>query len=295
MNYRHAYHAGNFADVMKHAVLARAILRLTAKDAAFRVIDTHAGIGLYDLGSIHAEMTGEWKAGIGTLFDSTGPLEMPPDVADLLAPYLNAIAEANAKGTFSRYPGSPTIARSLLRRQDRLVLSELHPEDAARLAEEFRGDQNVKVHAIDGWLALKAFLPPKERRGLILIDPPFEARDEFMRLYRGLRDSFERFATGTYLAWYPIKDPRQIVEFHKAIAETGVRKVLRVELLLRPADDVDRLNGCGLLVFNPPWQLDSDLAVILPFLATRLGEAGRGSHRLDWLVDETGLVGDLST
>ena len=185
MNYRHAYHAGNFADVMKHSILARAILRLTAKAAAFRVIDTHAGIGLYDLGSIHAEMTGEWKAGIGQLFDATGPLAMPAAVASLLQPYLEAVAQVNAKGTFTRYPGSPTIARSLLRRQDRLVLSELHPADAAALADEFRGDQNVKVHALDGWLALKAFLPPKERRGLILIDPPFEARDEFMRLYRG--------------------------------------------------------------------------------------------------------------
>ena len=293
MNYRHAYHAGNFADVLKHAVLARAILRLTAKEAAFRVIDTHAGIGLYDLGSIHAEMTGEWKAGIGTLFDATGPLAIPLEVSELLRPFLEAVQQVNAKGTFTRYPGSPTIARSLLRRQDRLVLSELHPQDAGRLAEEFRGDQNVKVHALDGWLALKAFLPPKERRGLILIDPPFEARDEFMRLYRGLADAFARFSTGTYLAWYPIKDPRQILEFHKAIVETGVRKVLRVELLRRPPDDPEHLNGCGLLVFNPPWQLDADLAVILPFLSQRLGEDGRGSHRLDWLVDEAGQAGRL--
>src|SRR5690606_4824480 len=182
MNYRHAYHAGNFADVMKHAVLARIVEYLKRKDKAFRVIDTHAGTGMYDLSSEEAQKTGEWRGGIGTLLNA----QLPGDAAALLKPYLDAVRAANPDGAVTRYPGSPAIARHLLRRQDRLTAIELHPADAAALKRHFAGDFQTRVIELDGWLALGAHLPPKEKRGLVLVDPPFEERDEFGRIVEGL-------------------------------------------------------------------------------------------------------------
>lgn len=275
MNYRHAYHAGNFADVLKHVVLSLALVHLAKKPAPFRVIDTHAGIGLYDLEGEEAAKTGEWLGGIGRLIGpAAAPL--PADAAALLAPYLGAVAAANQGrtpgGGIRRYPGSPCVALALMRPDDRLVANELHPADAATLRQTLAHDRRAKVLGLDGWLALKAQLPPKERRGLILVDPPFEEAGELDRIATGLANARRRFDGGVYLLWYPIKDPKPVARFHQAIAAVARADTLVVELMIRAPVDSDRLNGCGLVVMNPPYTLEADLAVLLPLLAARLAD-----------------------
>ena len=274
MNYRHAYHAGNFADVLKHAVLSLVLTYMTRKAAPFRVIDTHAGIGMYDLASEAAEKTGEWKGGIGRLWGGpeAGAAPLPDAAAALLAPYLDAVRACNPDGELRRYPGSPCLALALMRVEDRLVANELHPEDAAWLGEALAGDRRAKVLGLDGWLALKAQLPPKERRGVILVDPPFEQPGELERIAQGLQSALRRFAGGVYLLWYPIKDPRLIARFQEAIGKIAPKESLAIDLLLREPSDIDRLNGSGLVVINPPYTLEADLALLLPVLAARLGD-----------------------
>ena len=287
MNYRHAYHAGNFADVIKHIVLSRVIAYMKQKSAPFRVIDTHAGCGRYDLQSEAAGKTGEWEAGIGRLV-GPAPAHLSPAAAALLEPYLAAVRDENGGGPLLRYPGSPRLARALIRPQDTLVVNELHPQDAASLRAQFRRDAQTKVLQLDGWVALKSLLPPKERRGVILIDPPFEAAGELDRIVDGLSEARKRFATGIYIVWYPIKDQRPLRGFHRRLQETGFEKILRADFLIRPPIDPDRLNGCGLAIVNPPYRMDADLGMMLSFLADRLataapGEAA-GSADLAWLV-----------
>jgi 23S rRNA (adenine2030-N6)-methyltransferase len=282
MNYRHAYHAGNFADVLKHATLALVIEYLKRKEAPLRVIDTHAGRGLYDLSSVEAKKTGEWRGGIGRLIGrEAAPL--PAQVARVLAPYLDIVRAENSPDgqEIATYPGSPLIAHRLLRPQDTLVASELHPEEVEQLEALFARRRAVKVLALDGWMALKSLLPPKERRGVVLIDPPFEEESELSRLAEGLAEGLKRFATGVYLAWYPIKDPKAIARFHSTLAELRETEILRVELMIRRASDPDRLNGCGLIVANPPYTLQGDLEAILPDLSRRLADGAGAGHRLD--------------
>jgi 23S rRNA (adenine2030-N6)-methyltransferase len=286
MNYRHVYHAGNFADVFKHIVLALTIERFKHKDTPFRVIDTHAGVGFYALNHGPAEKTGEWRAGIARLFGPDAD-PLPADAAAILAPYLDLIAAENAEspgGQVTRYPGSPLIARRLLRRGDQLVANELHPDDRARLADLFAKDRQVKVLGLDGWIATKSLLPPKERRGVVLIDPPFEEPGELIRITEGLGEAVRRFETGTYLLWYPIKDPKLITRFHRAIAETCPRDCLVAEIMLRTARHPEKLNGCGLAIVNPPWQLEDQLRIILPVLAERMGQGEGAGYRLERLV-----------
>ena len=284
MNYRHAYHAGNFADVLKHAVLARVLDYLGRKEAPFRVIDTHAGAGRYALTSLEAGKTGEWQNGIARLIGPEAK-PLPAGTADLLRPYLDAVRAENTSAGLDRYPGSPCLALRLMRAQDTLIANELHPEDSASLKAALGGDPRAKVMALDGWVALKALLPPKERRGVVLIDPPFEEPGELERIAAGLAQALQRFATGTYLAWYPIKDPQPIRRFHTGLARLGVPNMLRVELLIQRAEHADRLNGCGLVVVNPPYTLERELAVVLPELRRRLAATpGGGSYRLDWIA-----------
>lgn len=266
MNYRHAYHAGNFADVLKHLVLTLVVLHLKQKPTPFRVIDTHAGIGRYDLTGVEAGKTGEWRGGIGRLLEA--PLSAP--VASTLGPYLEIVKGENAGDTIATYPGSPLIARRLLRPQDTLVVNELHPDDHAQLQRLFARDEQVKVLHLDGWTALKSLLPPKERRGVVLVDPPFEEAGELQRLVTGLRDAHRRFATGTILLWYPIKGLRPVDTFHAAIAGLGLEKILVVELFIQAPDDPDRLNGTGLVIVNPPFTLADQLRSVLPELSHRL-------------------------
>ncbi len=296
MNYRHAYHAGNFADVLKHAVLALVIEHLKLKPAPFRVIDTHAGIGLYDLGGVEAGKTGEWEAGIGRILGrDLAPVAMPAAVAACLEPYLAVVRDLNAEraaasGTtpaLATYPGSPMLARRLLRKGDVLAVNELHEADRATLAALFDGDARTRVLGIDGWMAVKSLLPPRERRGVLLVDPPFEQPGELGRLERALADAVRRFATGSVILWYPIKSPAPIAAFHRQISSLGVPKLLAAELLIRAPSDPDRLNGTGLILLNPPFTLAGKLELLLPWLAKTFGQDKGASGR----VLDLGAVG----
>lgn len=282
MNYRHAYHAGNFADVVKHVVLTRLLDYLKQKDKAFRVIDTHAGIGRYDLSSVEAQKTGEWQGGIGRLIDAS----FAAPVTALLAPYLETVRSLNPEGGIQKYPGSPMIARHLLRKQDRLSAIELHPKDVAKLRTLFAGDFQTRVIELDGWLALGAHLPPKEKRGLVLIDPPFEEAGEFERLVDGLIRAHKRWPSGIYGLWYPIKDRKAIIAFRKALKQSGIPKLLDIEFEIRPASSQPSLDGSGLLVVNPPFTLEGELRTLMPALHRVLAVEKPAHWSLEWLAGE---------
>jgi 23S rRNA (adenine2030-N6)-methyltransferase len=282
MNYRHAYHAGNFADVFKHAVLARLLAYLKRKDKAFRVIDTHAGIGRYDLASPQAQKTGEWRGGIGRLIDAK--FEQP--VAALLSPYLDTVRALNPAGALQSYPGSPLIARHLLRKQDRLSLFEKHPQDARMLKGLFSGDIQCRVTELDGWLVLGAYVPPKEKRGLVLVDPPFEEGGEYDRLVAGLQKAHRRWPGGIYALWYPLKDRKAVAAFRRQLAGAGIADIIDVRLEIRAPSDKPRLDGCGMVIVNPPYTLESECAMMLPALAALLAEDGAPRWSLERLAAE---------
>jgi 23S rRNA (adenine2030-N6)-methyltransferase len=281
MNYRHEFHAGNFADVVKHAVLARIVSYLREKPAPFRVVDTHAGAGFYDLGGEKAARTGEWREGIGRLLRA----KLAPDVRDLLAPYLDAVAALNPDGRIRLYPGSPLLVRAWLRPGDRLIACELEPHAATALVENLKSSTRAKAVAIDGWVALSAYIPPKERRGLVLIDPPYEVPDEFSRLADALQKAHRKWPGGIYLVWYPIKDRVGPDALAKRLKAQGIAKILRAEMTLTKVPASDRLMGTGLIMVNPPWTLESELAVLLPALVRAMAP-DQGGFRLDWLARE---------
>ncbi len=268
--------------MFKHAVLCRILHYLRAKPAAFRVIDTHAGAGLYDLAGEEATRGGEWHSGIEKLLGA----KLPEAVAALLAPYLEVVGALNERGRLRVYPGSPALARAWLRPQDRLVVCELEPNASVALARNLRGDTRIKTLAIDGWTALNAYVPPKERRGLVLVDPPFEADNEFARLASGLAAAHRKWATGTYALWYPIKGRSEPDAFAKRLRRLALAKALRAEIFVAPLSDPTRLNGAGMIIVNPPWPLESELSALLPVLASVLRRQGDGGFRLDWLAGE---------
>lgn len=270
MNYRHAFHAGNFADVVKHALLCNLIDYLKRKEKPFRVYDTHAGRGLYDLGADEASRTGEHIDGITKLVAS--PVWNDP----LLASYRFAVEDVRADFGAAAYPGSPLIARRLLRRQDRLSAYELHPDDAGALAETFAGDPHVKTIELDGWLALGAHVPPKEKRGLVLIDPPFELTDEIERIVEALRRAHDRWPGGVYAVWYPIKRESQHRRFHELLRESGIPDIVAADFIREPFSAEERLIGSGLVVVNPPFTFRSDAAAIMRALVPVLGRGSRG-------------------
>lgn len=277
MNYRHAYHAGNFADVFKHAVLTLVLTYLALKPSAFRMIDTHAGEGLYDLSSVEAEKTAEWRRGIGSLVGA----EAAPDVQALLDPYLAIVAPLLA-GENSRYPGSPALAAALLRKQDRMIFCDAHPDVVRVLGSHMGRDKRVKIIEIDGFVGLGAFVPPVERRGLVLIDPPFEAKDEFARIVAGLDVALRKWPTGTYMIWFPIKDRAAVARFYQdmgdAIAKAGVRDALRLELWVDEVDPAQPLVANGLVIVNPPHVLEAQARLIMRHLAHVMGVAGKAGH-----------------
>jgi 23S rRNA (adenine2030-N6)-methyltransferase len=284
MNYRHIYHAGNFADVLKHVVLTRIIAYLKRKEAAFRVIDTHAGVGLYDLDNEEARKTGEWRGGIGKLLDAA----LTASAAALLEDYLAAVRAINPQGNIRYYPGSPSLTRRLLRRRDRLTAIEFHPEDAQSLKKVFAGDHQVRVIELDGWLALGAHLPPKEKRGLVLVDPPFEEEGEFARMVDGLKKAHRRWPSGIYTFWYPVKDRAAVEQFRGMLAESGIPKILDVELSIRAPSPEPRLDGCGMAIVNPPFVLHRELSEILPVLTRLLRTGEDATWSLDRLTAEAG-------
>ena len=282
MNYRHAFHAGGFADVIKHIVLVRILLYLQEKPAAFRVIDTHAGGGLYELTSDEARRGGEWLTGIARLMQA----RLSEATATLVKPYLDIIRAFNPERDLKAYPGSPLIARALLRPQDRLTACEIEPKARKRLVEGLRRDAQARVVDLDGWVALPAFVPPKERRGLVLIDPSYEQKDEFERLAEGFTQAFEKWPTGSYVLWYPVKSRRAADKLAQHVAEAvgagpSPGKCLRLEFSVAPQAAGAALASAGLLIVNPPWTLLGELKSILPELQKPLGQGGAGRFRLE--------------
>ncbi len=268
MNYRHAFHAGNFADVAKHLALVAILLHLLKKQAPFAVVDTHAGRGAYDLGGKEAQRTGEAERGIGRLADLRSELTT-------LSSYLDLVHECGV-GT---YPGSPLLAAKLLRPQDRLVAIEKHPDDAAALAVLLKPFPKARAETADGYARLAALLPPPERRGVILIDPSYEAEDEFQTAARAFAAAYRRFATGIYAIWFPVKSRAEADGFCGEVLAAGTAKVLRLDVaLVAPAED--RLSAAGLLVVNPPYRFEDEMgrafAEVLPLL--------EATARFDWLA-----------
>jgi 23S rRNA (adenine2030-N6)-methyltransferase len=279
MNYRHAFHAGNHADVLKHVILSRLLAYLNRKDKPYRVIDAHAGIGLYALDGVEAGKTREWEGGIGKM---TAPFA--PEVEALLAPYREVIAALNWDGAMRSYPGSPEIAARMMRGGDRLVANELHPEDNALLAAHFRRDRRVQVTELDAAVCVKANLPPPERRGLILIDPPYEQKGEAAKAVCILAEGVKRFPTGIFLLWYPLKAKGDDDICREAARDLGIAGTLTAELRVREAFREGGLAGSGVIVAGAPWKLDEELTVLLPALAQRLGLGAWGEGRVEWLV-----------
>jgi 23S rRNA (adenine2030-N6)-methyltransferase len=280
MNYRHAFHAGNFADVLKHAVLCRVLAHLAAKESPFRAIETHAGAGAYDLAGEAASRTQEWRQGIGRLIEQP----LAGKAGQLLEPYLALVRAENQAGAVKLYPGSPLITRAFCRQRDRMIFCERQAEEYAALARACKSDRRAKTVEIDGWTALKAYLPPKERRGFVLVDPPFEEPGEFERLRDGLAEGVRRWPSGIFLLWYPIKDEREVRLFERRLGKLEIPKTLRIEFAIDKPRMEGALGACGMIIVNPPWTLEKELKTILPALALRLGRDGRGRYRLDWLT-----------
>jgi 23S rRNA (adenine2030-N6)-methyltransferase len=287
MNYRHGFHAGNFADVLKHAILARILVYLTRKDAPLRYIDTHAGAGRYDLAGDAARRSPEWRDGVGRIVKARPPAE----VAALLRPYLDAVGPCDDEGRPASYPGSPALAQTLLRPQDRIALSEAHPEERAALTAALGRDRRLSIVATDGYVALNAYVPPKERRGLVLIDPPFEHPDETARVEAALANALRKWPRGTYALWRPIKTSLDDARFLNAIAALGAPNMLRLELdvgsVAPGGHSPNPLRSAGLLVVNPPFELVTEARVLMPWLAQALKRAPGGGFVCQWLTPPT--------
>lgn len=283
MNYRHAFHAGNFADVLKHVVVMMLVEHLKRKPAPFFYIDTHAGRGRYDLSDAEAQRSGEYKTGIGRLLEMKAA-GLPAEIADYVALVRRCAGEG--KSAITAYPGSPLIVANLRRDKDRMVLVEAQPKEAGALQALFGRSRLVSVLESDGYAALKAHLPPRENRGLVLIDPPYESDLEFDKVLAALESAHERWPTGTFCVWYPLTDRAGPVRFHRDLARSWIRKILDVTLRVLPGDAAVGMGGAGLVIVNPPWQLDTRLQELLPQLHALLSPEGLGGSAVDWLVPE---------
>ena len=284
MKYRHSYHAGNFADTMKHLVLLELLHALLRKPGKFVFIETHAGRGEYPIVRREMRATAEYRAGIGRLLVNRERLDGP--IRDYVELVLR-LGGSPQSGRLQRYPGSPLLAAALLRPTDRAVLLELEPGERRALERALESHRNVGVRGEDGYAALRGLLPPPERRGLVLIDPPYEQQaSEFERVHAALLDSHRRWASGIYAVWYPIKERAPVARFHARLADSGVRRILYAELSLFAEDSRVALNGSGVLIINPPWKLDSSLRALLPALQRALGGGSGSDARCAWLVPE---------
>ena len=280
MNYRHAFHAGNHGDVLKHSILSRVLTYLVAKDKPLALLDTHAGIGIYDLESPEAFKTGEWRDGIAKLLDA----RLSTEAATLLNPYLSIVRTLNPDGKLQRYPGSPEFARALLRPVDRIILNEMHPQDYATLTQRYQPGKRIRVTGVDANQSAKAELPFKEKRGLVLVDPAFEVTDETDRVFRLVTDSRKRMANVCMLIWYPVTTQKFADDFCKGVAACQAPGMLRMELRVRDAKPEEGLAGSGLIAINPPWSLPDEAKIILPALARILGQGKWGRGTVDWLT-----------
>ena len=284
MNYSHSFHAGNFADVFKHAILARILVYLARKDAPLRFIDTHAGAGRYDLASEAARRSPEWRDGVARLLKA----RPPAPIAELLAPYLQAIGPFDDEGRPTSYPGSPALAQALLRPQDRIALCEAHPEERELLVAALGRDSRLSIVGTDGYVALNAYVPPKERRGLVLIDPPYEETNESARVEAALAAALVKWPRGTYALWRPIKGEREDAHFLNSLAALGAPNLLRLEIDVGPIAPGPHspapLRRTGLLVANPPFGLIDEARTLMPWLTKLLTRAGKGAHVVEWLT-----------
>lgn len=276
MNYRHLFHAGNFADVLKHAALALMLESLARKDTPFAVMDSHAGRGLYDLTDADALRSGEFRMGVARVMNAA-------DAPAALGPYLSALRASNPQGGLRYYPGSPKIIQAMLRPQDRLILCEREPGEAQALRAAMGRDGRTKIHERDGYEALGALLPPAERRGLVLIDPPFEDKQEFSRLTHALEIARARFGHGSYMIWLPMKDHKAVQVFYDHLRTSG-GKILLAELQVAHAKD--RMAATALVIINPPWRLDESLGAVLPWLGQRMAQGEGANGRVRWLAGE---------
>jgi 23S rRNA (adenine2030-N6)-methyltransferase len=283
MNYRHAFHAGNFADVLKHVMLMMLVEHLKKKPAPFFYLDTHAGRGLYDLSEAQAQRSGEYKGGIGRLLEAPAAA-LPPEVAAYVA--LVRASAGRGHSAITAYPGSALIVARLRRPADRLVLAETLPREAEALRAAIGRQRRVSVIEGDGFAALKAQLPPTENRGLVLIDPPYESDAEFDRVLGGVQLAHQRWPTGTLCVWYPLTSRAGPLRFHRELERSGLRKVLDAHLSVLPADAQVGMTGAGLVIVNPPWQLDERLRGLLPVMHRLLSPDGAGSTAVEWLLPE---------
>ena len=279
LSYRHHFHAGNFADVFKHFVLTQLVLSLHKKDTPYCYLDTHAGSGLYDLHSAPAQKNHEYNDGILRL-------SKHPSLPSPISEFYKLVLAENETGQMRFYPGSPRIVRQLLRAQDRMILTELHPSDFPVLKNGFAKDKQVTVLNSNGYQALNALLPPKEKRGLVLCDPAFELKDERNRLIAAISTAYKKWATGMYAIWYPIQNRRETERLYSMIEQTGIRKILVSELFVKAEANTSPLSGNGMLIINPPWKFDALLNDTLPWLSNTLALDSNATSRVDWLVPE---------
>lgn len=280
LSYRHIYHAGNFADVVKHVVLVTLLQSIIRKSTPCYVQDTHAGRGAYPLDSVEALHGKEFENGIGRIWHSQ-------DAPQPIEQYLEVIREWNpGMHTLRYYPGSPAIAQALLRRQDRLLLTELHPQDHAELVRQFRDDKRIQIHKLDAYQGLKAFIPPAEKRGLVLIDPPYERKDEYTRVINGLKTAYAHWSNGIYAIWYPIMSRGLQTRFIEGCIETGIRKMVHAEFLIAPFAQDRQFIGCGVVLINPPWQIEQTIDTCLHWLCEPLQQQVDASYKVEWLVPE---------
>ena len=279
LSYRHMFHAGNFADVFKHALLSRLLIALSAKDKPYFYLDTHAGIARYDLMHEWAQKAREYENGVARLWNAS-------DLPRELEPYMEAVRAVNPHPTLRYYPGSPLVARRFMREGDRMLLVELNKVDCEELKSVMAGQRHVSVQCIDAYQSLKSYLPPAERRGLVLVDSSFDRAREFDRIVKALKEAHARWATGIYAIWYPIMEPAPMRDFAQDVQRSGIRKVLRAELVVRARDESGIIPGCGMLVVNPPWRFDDEAKAIVQYLAKKLAVSGKGIGKVDWLVPE---------
>ncbi len=279
LSYRHSYHAGNHADVLKHIVLTLCINSLKEKDKAFLYLDTHSGAGRYLLQSEHAEKTGEYLSGINLIWQQN-------DIPAPIESYLSLLKRYNPFETLKYYPGSPLIAKQLLREQDKLNLTELHSTDYPLLRQEFSKDKRAKVLKEDGFAQLKSKLPPESRRGIVLIDPSYEIKEDYLKIPAALVEAYKRFATGIYLIWYPVVSRTQTQRMINAIVDSGIKRISQYELAIKPDNNQKGMTASGMIVINPPWKLHEQMNTILPWLKGVLDTEKTGNYTIKQLVTE---------
>jgi 23S rRNA (adenine2030-N6)-methyltransferase len=277
MNYRHIYHAGNFADVLKHCVLIALSQSLQKKNSPIFYLDTHAGVGKYDLTTAIAKKTREYENGIARIYH----LRNCPSAVSV---YKSIVRSVNPQTkTLHFYPGSPLITRALMRAQDEMVLTELHKDDVQTLKDNFYQDKQVAVHHTDGYQGLKAFLPPKEGRGLILIDPPFEVENEFAQITDGLQAALKRFPAGVYLVWFPIKNQGEVSNFYAELKNIKCKNILAIELTVSERAVNSGLTSCGLVIVNVPWQFEIELKPVVSWLFNALTDDPTRKLNIKWV------------